>query len=338
MEVGKLHLDAIPFSLREVLNNTLETMSFSAQQKGLEIQQTIEDGFPDALIGDPARVRQVLINLAGNAIKFTEHGGVNISVRPEFLREDTLDLQFSVEDTGIGIPLEKQALIFEAFTQADHSTSRRYGGTGLGLSICARLVEMMSGRIWVESALGAGSRFHFTAQFEVARVRQDPEWPKVRANETEIDEPMATAANTRAGLRILLAEDNYVNRLIAVKLLEKRGHAVITVSNGREAIDAFVADPVDLVLMDINMPEMDGLEATAGIRRKEVLLGTHVPIVALTASALDTHREECIKAGMDDFLTKPIAPKALDEVLSRFSAMPKNEGVNVLRGTELLRE
>lgn len=321
MEAGKLRLDANPFSLRAVLNNALEIMSFSAQRKGLEIRETVEAGCPDALIGDPARVRQVLINLAGNAIKFTEHGGLKISVRQDFLRNDTIGLQFSVEDTGIGIPLEKQSLIFEAFTQADQSTTRRYGGTGLGLSICASLVGMLSGRIWVESEVGKGSRFHFTAQFKLPRVRQDTVAPDAGSGEKETSRrPAPTVVKVARGLRILLVEDNHVNRLIGVKLLEKRGHAVITASNGREAIDAFVTHPVDLVLMDINMPEMDGLEAAEAIRRKEVPLGTQIPIVALTASTLDTHQEECIKGGMNDFLTKPIEPAALDEVLSRYAA------------------
>jgi CheY-like chemotaxis protein len=239
-----------------------------------------------------------LINLTGNAIKFTERGEVKICVRQDFLRESSVGLQFSVEDTGIGIPLEKQSVIFEAFTQADQSTSRRYGGTGLGLSICARLVDMMSGLIWVESVVGKGSRFNFTTQFEVARAMGDSNSPEAPTNLTGVEErpPLLASAKAPTGLRILLAEDNDVNRLIAVKLLEKRGHAVITASNGRQAIEAFVADSIDLVSMDISMPEMDRLEATEGIRRKEELSGTHVPIIALTASALDTHKKECLQA------------------------------------------
>jgi len=329
MDAGKLRMDAVPFSLREVLNDALQTLSFSARQKGLELNQNIEPGFPDSLIGDPARVRQILINLAGNAIKFTEHGAVKINVGQDFLRENSIGLHFSVEDTGIGIPLEKQSVIFEAFTQADQSTSRRYGGTGLGLSICSRLVGMMSGRIWVESVVGRGSQFHFTAQFEVPRTAVGHDSPEVPAPSigVEAGQPLETS-NASAGLRILLAEDNDVNRLIAVKLLEKRGHAVITASNGRQAVEAFVADSVDLVLMDINMPEMDGLQATEAIRRKEAFSGTHVPIVALTASTLDTYTEECLKAGMDDFLTKPILPKALDEILSRFRASRELKSVD----------
>jgi CheY-like chemotaxis protein len=271
-------------------------------------------------------MRQILINLGGNAIKFTEHGAVTIHVRQDFLRERSVGLEFSVEDTGIGIPLDKQSLIFEAFTQADQSTSRRYGGTGLGLSICSRLVAMMSGRIWVESDVGKGSRFHFTGQFElppatVAHLRE----AAGSASEVAVRQPLHAAAIAPPGLRILLAEDNEVNRLIATKLLEKRGHTVIATSNGREATEAFAAGSFDLVLMDINMPEVDGLQATEAIRRKEVLSGSHVPIFALTASAMDSHIEECLKAGMDGFLTKPILPKALDEVLSRFHASSGNK-------------
>jgi len=329
MDAGKLRIDALPFSLREVLNDTMQTLTFNARQKGLELIQNLEPGFPDTLIGDPARVRQILINLAGNAIKFTEHGAVTIKVRQDFLRENFIGLHFSVEDTGIGIPPEKQSVIFEAFTQADQSTSRRYGGTGLGLSICSRLVAMMSGRIWLESVVGRGSQFHFTAQFELPRTAVGHDSPELHAPSigAKAGQPPETS-KAPVGLRILLAEDNDVNRLIAVKLLEKRGHAVTTASNGRQAVEAFFADSVDLVLMDINMPEMDGLQATESIRRKEALSGTHVPIVALTASALDTHREECLKAGMDDFLTKPIVPKALDEILSRFRASRERKSVD----------
>jgi signal transduction histidine kinase/CheY-like chemotaxis protein len=329
MEAGKLRMDAIPFSLQDVLNNTLQTLAFSAQKKGLELNQIIASGLPDSLIGDPARVRQILINLAGNAIKFTQHGAVKIRVCQDFRRQSSIGLEFSVEDTGIGIPLEKQSVIFEAFTQADQSTSRQYGGTGLGLSICSRLVEMMSGRIWLESVVGKGSQFHFTAQFEVPRTGGRPESPEVPAPSIGVEsgQPLQSP-KASAGLRILLAEDNKVNRLIAVKLLEKRGHTVITASNGRQAIEAFVADSIDLVLMDINMPEMDGLQATEAIRRKEALSGIHVPIVALTASALDTHEEECLKAGMDGYLTKPILPKALDEVLSRARASREMKSVD----------
>jgi signal transduction histidine kinase/CheY-like chemotaxis protein len=327
MEAGKLRMEAIPFSLQGVLDSTLQIVAFSAHKKGLELTQIIEPGFSDSLIGDPARVRQILINLAGNAIKFTEHGAVKIRVRQDFLRGSSIGLEFSVEDTGIGIPVEKRSVIFEPFTQADQSTSRLYGGTGLGLSICSRLVSMMSGRIWIESMVGRGSEFHFTAQFEVPQATGGPDSPEAAANaiEVEVRQPLTATAKAPVSLRILLVEDNYVNRLIATKLLEKRGHAVITASNGREAIEAFVPDSVDLILMDINMPEMDGLQATEAIRREEVLSGTHVPIFALTASGLDTHKEECLKAGMDGFLTKPILPKALDEVLSCFRAMARSE-------------
>ena len=311
VESGKLQMDAAPFSLRAVISDTVRMLSYSAEQKGLKLQQVVEPGLTDRMIGDFGRVRQILVNLAGNAIKFTAHGTVTISVGQKFVRGESVVVQFLVEDTGIGIPLEKQSVIFEAFTQADQSTSRKYGGTGLGLSICVRLAEMMQGRIWVESEVGAGSRFYFTAELKLAELE----------DASSNDESVKSLAENSAApktLRILLAEDNDVNRLIAVKLLEKRGHVVITASNGKQAIEAFLAGSFDLIFMDINMPEVNGLEATEEIRRKEIVKGTRVPVVALTASALATYKEECFQAGVDDFLTKPIDAKALDEVLWRY--------------------
>lgn len=309
IEAGVVRVDAIPFRLRQVLENMLRTLAFAANKKGLQLKLEMEPGLPEYLIGDAGKLQQILINLAGNAIKFTEQGLVTISVEEES-RTPNIRLRFVVTDNGIGIPLEKQSAIFEAFTQADQSTSRLYGGTGLGLAICSRLVGLMGGRIWVESEVGAGSRFYFTAQFELGEKPGESGIADVSAVR-----PATMAGGERGGLRILLAEDNEVNRVLAVKMLENRGHRVVTASTGKQAIKIVEGGEIDVVFMDIQMPEMDGLQATAEIRKREAGSGMRVPIVAMTAHAMETQRKECLEAGMDEVLTKPILGWALDEIL-----------------------
>ena len=242
---------------------------------------------PDHLLGDSNRIRQVLVNLIGNAIKFTPAGSVSVTIAP-VANENAAELHFSVRDSGIGIPEEQQQHIFEAFRQGDGSTSRKYGGTGLGLAICSRLTVLMGGRIWVESRPGAGSVFHFTAKLMMperhpGRVEPESSQPALRS------------------LRVLLAEDNPVNQKVALRLLERRGHSVVCVNDGREAVEAFVRAPFDVVLMDIQMPNMDGIEATAEIRRQESAGSKHTPILALTANAMKGDRERCLSAGMDGY-------------------------------------
>jgi len=319
IEVGKLELQSVEFNLHDALEPALKALALRAQDKRLALYWHIQPGAPGMLAGDPGRLRQVVVNLVGNAIKFTERGEVTLEVEPESQAEGSAWLHFSIRDTGIGIPTEKQTAIFEAFTQADGSTARRYGGTGLGLTISRRLVEMMGGRIWMESIAGEGSTFHFTARFGLVvpaleSSRQDsPSCP------SEPERPEGSSEKQRK-YRILLAEDHVVNQKLALCLLEKRGHAVVVVSNGREAISALEKESFDLVLMDIQMPEMDGLAATALIRQRERETGNHMPIIAVTAHAMKGDRERCLEAGMDGYIAKPIKSAQLLTVIEQVMA------------------
>jgi two-component system, sensor histidine kinase and response regulator len=449
IEAGKLELESIPFQLRDALGDTLQALALRASEKGLELAYHIPPDVPDLLIGDPGRLRQIVVNLVGNAVKFTERGEVVVSVGTESHTEDEVQLHVAVRDTGIGIPPEKQRIIFEAFSQADSSMSRQFGGTGLGLAISMQLVALMGGRMWVESEPGRGSVFHFTATygvqkggrrrvtrasrglrdlpvlivddnatnrrilqemvaswgmkptatdggpaalaelersaaagepyplvlldammpgmdgFELAeRIRGSPaiadatlimlssagrQDSAARARDAaiarsltkpvkqsdlltgilealsgaEAEEAEATTddggPDAARSLRILLAEDGIVNQRVAVSLLERRGHAVVIANNGQEAVDALERERFDLVLMDVQMPEMDGLQATAAIREKEKALGGHIPIIAMTAHAMKGDRERCLAAGMDEYVPKPIRADELYETLERMA-------------------
>ena len=301
IEAGKLNLDPIDFNLRHSLQETIKTLALRAQEKGLTLTYRVEPGVPEVVIGDPMRLSQILVNLVGNAIKFTEQGGVTLEVTAESPLEAEVGLHFAVRDTGIGIPAGKLTHIFEAFTQADGSTTRQYGGTGLGLTISAQLVSLMRGRIWVESEVDVGSAFHFTACFGVSRQPVAP-----IASTDPVETPALPPAPPLKGLSILLTEDNLVNQKVAVRLLEKEGHTVIVANNRREALTALEQARFDLVLMDIQMPEMDGFEATAEIRRHEQETGVHLPIIAMTAHAMKGDRELCLSSGMDGYVSKPI--------------------------------
>ncbi len=453
IEAGKLELDAVDFCLRDALEAILKSFALQAGRKGLELACEIPTTVPEMVHGDPTRLRQIVTNLVGNAIKFTEQGEVRLEVEVVEHGMETVLLQFTVRDSGIGIPKEKQESIFEAFSQGDSSTTRRYGGTGLGLTVSARLVALMGGRIWVESESGAGSRFSFTARLIVpddqvrsvgpedaylenipvlvvddnstnrrmldhllagwgmqvslaengvdalsmlhgalqkdqpfrllmtdahmpemdgftliARVREDPELARTtvimmlssgdqrrdaaRCRELgvavylmkpirrmELFEAVLTALNhsfpgdaypaqpsrhgpesdaPAAGARILVVEDNPVNQVLARRLLVKRGHSVTTAGNGREALLALEGQAFDLILMDVQMPEMDGLEATGAIREGERASGLHVPIVAMTAHAMKGDEDQCLQAGMDAYVTKPIRPGELFRTIDRF--------------------
>jgi two-component system sensor histidine kinase/response regulator len=448
IEAGKLEMETIAFKLRSSIEPTLKALALRAHPKGLELNCAIAADVPDALVGDPSRLRQVLINLLSNSLKFTERGEVNLRVQRDSGDQESICLHFIVEDTGIGIPVENQAHIFEAFTQVDGSTTRRFGGTGLGLTICRQLVQMMGGRIWVVSTPARGSAFHFTASFGISRTAgsQEPveraqlegtrvlvvddnltnrqilerllaSWgmkptladdgpralqilrqalaarepfaivltdgntadmggfhlaEEIRRNPalsvatimmlttggqrsdaarcralglagyltkpvgeaelldallrvTGLTRPEASRAlvaehvlpEERRSLHILLTEDNAVNQLIASRLLEKQGHHVVTSGNGREALDRLDKDRFDLILMDIEMPEIDGFEATATIRKKEETTGVRIPIIAMTAHALKGDRERCLEAGMDDYVSKPIYAEVLFEAIER---------------------
>lgn len=453
IEAGKLNLDAVPFNLADALGDTCKSLSFRAHQKGLELAYHIKSGVPEDLIGDPGRVRQIIVNLIGNAIKFTDKGEVVVQAELASHTDQDVCLHFSVTDTGIGIPDEKQKLIFHAFEQADSSTTRNYGGTGLGLAIASKLVGLMNGRIWVQSDAGKGSTFHFTAHFGIAKdvpprrsrlkaaahlqglsvlvvddnatnrrildevlhnwrmkptivpdgpsaikaledaaqrnepfnlVLLDAQMPQmdgfmlietIKKNpqitgstlmmlssaaqlsdaqrcremgvaayltkpikQSELFNSIATilspqnpnaildsidgeAIKTDAPsgpsrpLHILLAEDNPVNQRVAAGIMQKRGHTVIAVENGREALQALKMQRFDVVLMDVQMPEMDGFAATAAIREMEKESGQHLPIVAMTARAMKGDRDACLQAGMDAYVAKPVQPKELAAIV-----------------------
>ncbi len=300
IEAGKLDLNPIEFSLRSCLEHTGKMFALPIQGKKLEYSARVAEDLADTLVGDPDRLRQVLLNLVGNAVKFTDQGSVRLAVTREREEHGTLLLHFAVRDTGIGIPADKQEVIFEAFRQADGSTTRKYGGTGLGLAICARLVQLMGGKIWVESEPGKGSTFHFTARFGMT-VAEGSTGGDLR----NMAESLANEAPALV-LRILLAEDNLINQRLATRLLEKRGHSVAVTGTGRGALEMIERQYFDLVLMDVQMPDMDGLQATSLIRAREAGTGRHLPIIALTAHTMKGDRERCLDAGMDAYVTKPV--------------------------------
>jgi signal transduction histidine kinase/CheY-like chemotaxis protein/HPt (histidine-containing phosphotransfer) domain-containing protein len=476
IEAGMLELDPLPFALRDSLSVTMKALGSRAHEKGLELICHIGPDVPDAWVGDSLRLRQIVTNLIGNAIKFTAHGEVALRVEVQDKAADVVCLHFTARDTGIGIPADKLKVIFEAFTQADASTTRVFGGTGLGLAITTQLVALMGGDVWVESTIGAGSTFHFTVRlaehagslaklltgrvdleglpvldvddnatnsammeevltawgmrsssvsngisaiaamkravasgdpfplilldafmpgidgFAVAElIKSDPElagatimmlssadhsgdasrcrelgvacYLRKPITQSELfdailtaigaapleDSESPTVATVGAGpgqrpIRILLAEDNEINQELAIKTLEKRGHTVFVAGNGREAFAAFERESVDIVLMDVQMPEMDGFAATAAIREREKAIGTHVPIVALTAHAMKGDRERCLAAGMDAYVTKPLRVDALFEAIARLvpsafeAAVPVNSSDLVPTGNEGLVE
>jgi two-component system, sensor histidine kinase and response regulator len=452
IEARKLDLEFVPFNFRDCIGDILQSLTLRADEKGLELAYHVSDNVPDYLVGDPGRLRQIIINLVGNAIKFTEQGEVVVYTTLELIEEDQVFLHLKVVDTGIGIPQEKQKQIFDLFTQVDASTTREYGGTGLGLAISEKLVELMGGNIWVESKMGKGSSFHFTLRFGITkeplpqriplkqsqlnhlrvlvvddnstnrrimeqmlksrhmqpttadsgetalrlmkiameneqpyqlllmdvhmpnmdgfelarRIRQYPEYKNVKlviltsagmrsdaircrnlsieayltkpvkqssllnaistvlgTTEPEVPVPLLTQHTLREymrSLRILLAEDNLVNQKIAANMFEKRGHTVVIANDGQAAVTAWEMHknkPFDLVIMDVQMPKMDGLEATAFIREREKGSSKHIPIIALTAHAMKGDQEACLAAGMDAYVSKPIKANELFSVIEK---------------------
>jgi signal transduction histidine kinase/CheY-like chemotaxis protein/ligand-binding sensor domain-containing protein len=316
VEAGKLVLAEEAFDLHGCVRDALDTLALRAGEKGLRLQARIAPDTPRYVRGDGLRVRQILLNLLGNAIKFTEHGAVTVGVRPgPPAAAGDVELRFVVTDTGIGVPAEKQKVIFAPFEQADRSTTRRYGGTGLGLAITSQLVQLMHGTIeiespWVDDETGArvaGTAFRFTARVGTASA-------PARVEE-------ARAARPTRSLHVLVAEDNPVNQMLATRLLQKLGHTVVTASTGTEALRVLDGVRPDVILMDVQMPEMDGFEATAAIRQRQAG-GPRTPIVALTAHALQGYREQCLQAGMDDYLTKPIRQPDLERALARVIGEP----------------
>ncbi len=301
IEAGKLELRPVEFSLRASLAKTLEPLRFLAERKGVSLEWAVAANVTDYLDADAGRVQQVLINLVGNAIKFTDRGRVEIGVELRSERDDQLELQVSVADSGVGIPADKLQMIFTPFEQLDGSTTRKYGGTGLGLAIVAKLVELMGGKVWVQSEVGEGSRFHFTFSCRRAKSVVAPVLANVLSEMPALTRP----------LRVLVAEDYKVNQLIVQRILEKRGHRVTLVEDGQAAVDAVARETFDIVLMDIQMPVLGGIEATQVIRRREAGSLRRVPIIALTANVSDCDRELCLVAGASDYITKPFQPRSL---------------------------
>jgi PAS domain S-box-containing protein len=341
IEAGKLRLDHVDFSLPSVIAETTSLFAAQARAKGVEFVSSVGAGFPEAAVGDPGRLRQVLTNLLGNAIKFTERGQVGLKSEMVSQTGDEIQLMFTVYDTGLGIPLAEQTRLFDTFTQVDESNTRKYGGTGLGLAISKQLVELLRGEIGLESEPGKGSKFWFTATFgkSTRPVAAPPSATIPAATKVEVRvrptlAPRATVAKSQTGtaqpaeapatpasaqksMRILLAEDNEINQRITLRLLQKLGLAADAVVNGREAVEALEKRKYDLVLMDCQMPDMDGFEATAVIRNREGG-GRHQTICALTANAMDGDRERCLAAGMDDYISKPVGLEKLRNALDRW--------------------
>jgi CheY-like chemotaxis protein len=306
IEAGKLHMEIVDFEVRPTIDDAVELLAQTARRKNVTMAVDVDRAVPAWLGGDAGRLRQVLLNLLGNAVKFTENGSVTLHVTMESDDPTAMTLRFAVVDTGIGIRAEAQSRLFQAFSQADGSTTRKYGGTGLGLAISRRIVEMMGGEIGVTSAPGEGSTFWFTARFE-HRTGVAP------------SAPVATTETSLQGLRVLVAEDNPVNQKLAVALLGKLHCQADPVGNGREAVHALSLVPYDIVLMDCQMPEMDGYEATSCIRDIEAERGGHTPIIAMTANVMQGDRERCLAAGMDDYVAKPVRLDALRAALERWA-------------------
>jgi signal transduction histidine kinase/DNA-binding NarL/FixJ family response regulator len=325
IEAGRLELDATEFRLGENLTDTISTLALRAEQKGLELVLDIAPEVPDELVGDMGRLRQVIVNLVGNAIKFTERGEVALHVAVDNRTDDSVVLHFSVTDTGIGIEPEHQKRVFEAFQQADNSTTRRYGGTGLGLAISARLVEMLGGRFGLTSEVGKGSTFDFSAQFGCVSTSTATGTRAVdgarRGRETapalvgKVDKQVPARS-----LRILVAEDNAVNQKLAASILQRAGHTAVIVTDGRDAVSALENGKFDVALMDVQMPVMGGFEATRLIRAREAATGAApIPIIAVTARAMKGDKEACLEAGMNGYVPKPIRSKDLLAMISELT-------------------
>src|SRR6185369_8507890 len=311
IEAGKFTLEHKPFNLRDMVARCLDGLAVKGEEKGLKVIHRIDPSVPAALVGDPGRLRQVLTNLVGNAIKFCREGEINVEICLFPQETDKVILHVSVTDTGIGIAEEALKRIFNQFEQADSSTTRKFGGTGLGLAICKKLVEMMDGKIWVESQLGVGSCFQFTARFLLGNEASRP---------ADGEAPLVSSPAGQAPMDILLVEDVEINRLLVQAMLEPHGHRIISAEDGWKALEAYESKRFDIVLMDVQMPGMDGLQATRAIRKYEHTRGRSepVPIVAMTAFAGNEDRQICLDAGMDDYLAKPITTAKLLQLLDKF--------------------
>lgn len=337
IEAGQVTLEENPFSLHDVIQDTFQTLDLKAREKDIELSSNISSEVPVNVVGDDVRLGQILLNLAGNAVKFTKKGCVGIQVELLSYDKKEVFLKFSVSDTGPGVPEKIQEHIFDKFNQADNSITRLYGGTGLGLAISKELSILLGGEIWCESELGKGSTFCFTACFRKAD-------PGLRIDALAREEKQSSSVPFVRHLRILLVEDNLFNRDLARIFLEKKGHEVITAKNGIDALESLACEKIDVILMDIQMPKMDGITTARIIRRCEQdeevssreqkllvqrvhrkVYGTHTPIIAMTAHAMSGDRGKCVKAGMDDYVTKPFEPEEIFSVLEKFSAAPSGK-------------
>ncbi len=314
IESGKMELDIVDFDIRKLIKEVKFLFIIGTSKKGLEFTTSVDDTLPTLLSGDPSKIRQMLINLISNALKFTDSGFIRVKVErieapPSALEDrEKIWVRFSVADSGIGIPYEKQEKIFEAFVQADGSTTKRYGGTGLGLSICKGFVDLMGGIISLESKPNEGSQFHFSLPLGLVTERVSP-----------VDSHQDKEEGKHRALSILVVDDNELNLMIATKMLTKKGHVVQPAKTGLEALEKVKANRYDIVFMDVNMPEMDGLDATRRIRQWEASSGkTPVPVIAMTAYAMKEDRDRCISSGMNDYISKPIDSRAIDLILRKF--------------------
>jgi signal transduction histidine kinase/ligand-binding sensor domain-containing protein/ActR/RegA family two-component response regulator len=322
IEAGMVRFDPVAFKVSALMDECVKNLAVAAARKGLELSLEEDPGVPPEVVGDPARLRQVILNLLGNAIKFTHQGRVVLRIDVEEINELGPRLRFEVQDTGIGIPPSKQQTIFQAFEQADSSTTRQYGGTGLGLAISSRIVQLMSGRIWLKSEPGKGSSFQFTVQTGFAPApAQDlaagnlPSGTSAPKAESEA----SCRGSEGVALRIMVAEDDAINQRLMVTILEKQGHQVELARNGQEAWEKAEAGNLDLILMDVEMPGLDGLAVTSRVRAAEGRLGRHIPIIAMTAHAMSGDRERFLSAGMDGYISKPVSRQELFRMITLHS-------------------
>ncbi len=314
IEAGKLNFESIVFDLHQIITDVVTLYSLKSEQQGVLLMQKIDDALPASLVGDPTRVRQVIVNLVSNALKFTDKGEVIIDVTvlqldKNHAEKNNVKLKISVSDTGIGIPEAAQSTLFNAFTQADGSTTRKYGGTGLGLAIVSQLIEMMEGVLGVDSVEGKGSQFWFTASFQCSDKK-----PPVRA------ELIPKNITIPPDAKVLLVEDNPINQMVAQKMLEKVGLKPVLANNGVEAMQRLNEQVFDLILMDCQMPEMDGFDATREIRKLDIKATNQktIPVVAMTANVMSGDRERCLDVGMDDYIGKPVQREQLESVLGKW--------------------
>jgi two-component system, sensor histidine kinase and response regulator len=330
IEAGQMTFERIEFDLRETIKNTIDLMATVARGKGLELSYRIEEDVATSLVGDPTRLRQVLLNLLSNAIKFSERGKVFLEIAQVSQIEEEVELSFCVHDTGIGMSEEAQRKLFKSFTQADASTTRKYGGTGLGLAICRNLVELMGGTIRAQSKVGEGSTFSFNLQFTKRASFVPPDHASIAVSERSHDTQTTAPPVTGNGVRILLAEDGKTNQLVALQILRRLGYTADLASNGCEAVEAWRQNKYDIILMDCHMPEMDGWEATRKIRQLEAE-GKLKPtqIIAMTAGAVPEDRALCFAAGMNDYTTKPVDQNELNAALKKAKGHATNGSVAV---------